>query len=125
MQFNYKLLLLPLILGVVKVSAQRGYWQQKAEYTMDIDFDTEKHQFNGKQDIVYTNNSEDTLTKVFYHLYYNAFQPGSMMDIRSRTIADPDKRVRDRIYKLKEDEIGYHHINELKQNGKKLSYNIY
>ena len=41
------------------------------------------------------------LNKVFFHLYYNAFQPGSMMDVRSRTIADPDSRVGNRIYHLK------------------------
>ena len=57
--------------------------------------------------MVYTNNSPDTLTKVFYHLYFNAFQPGSEMDVRSRTIKDPDGRVGDRISKLNEDEIGY------------------
>ncbi len=91
---------------------------------MEIDFDTENHQFTGEQEIIYTNNSEDTLTKVFYHLYYNAFQPGSMMDIRSRTIADPDRRVQDRIFHLKADEIGYHRINELKQDGTNLNYEV-
>ena len=34
---------------------------------------------------------------MYYHLYFNAFQPGSMMDVRSRTIEDPDRRVLDRI----------------------------
>ncbi len=120
---NYLLSFL-LVLGTLGLNAQRGYWQQHVDYTMDIDFDTEKHQFKGKQEIVYTNHSADTLRKVFYHLYYNAFQPGSMMDIRSRTIADPDKRVKDRIFKLKENEIGYHHINELKQDGKRLDYEV-
>ncbi|NQZ75627.1 MAG: M1 family metallopeptidase, partial [Ekhidna sp.] len=117
-------LLLVFVLGVFEAHAQKGYWQQRVDYTMDIDFDTENHQFKGVQDIMYTNNSEDTLSKVFYHLYYNAFQPGSMMDIRSRTIADPDRRVKDRIFHLKENEIGYHRINELKQDGKNLSYEV-
>ncbi|MEO1054797.1 MAG: M1 family metallopeptidase [Bacteroidota bacterium] len=118
------LLLLACVLGVFDAYAQNGYWQQKADYTMDIDFDTEKHQFKGEQEIIYANNSQDTLRKVFYHLYYNAFQPGSMMDIRSRTIADPDGRVRDRIYHLKEDEIGYHRVKELKQDGTSLKYEV-
>jgi len=118
------LLLLTSIMGVSEVNAQHGYWQQQADYTMDIDFDTEKHQFKGEQEIVYTNNSADTLRKVFYHLYYNAFQPGSMMDIRSRTIEDPDSRVRDRIYHLEEDEIGYHHVKALTQDGASLEYEV-
>ncbi|MFT4982127.1 MAG: hypothetical protein ACI9UR_001993, partial [Bacteroidia bacterium] len=75
---------------------------------MEIDMDVEKNQYTGKQKLVYSNNSPDVLTKVFYHLYFNAFQPGSMMDIRSRTIADPDPRVGERISRLQPEEIGYH-----------------
>ncbi|HAA15715.1 MAG TPA: peptidase M1 [Cytophagales bacterium] len=117
-------LVLAFVLGGFEANAQHGYWQQHVAYTMDIDFDTENHQFKGEQEIVYTNNSPDTLRKVFYHLYYNAFQPGSMMDIRSRTIDDPDGRVRDRIFHLEEDEIGYHRVSELKQDGANLSYEV-
>ena len=57
--------------------------------------DVETNRFKGIQRLVYTNNSPDELNQVFYHLYFNAFQPGSMMDVRSRTIADPDGRVKD------------------------------
>lgn len=105
--------------------AQRpGYWQQRVEYVMDIDFDVRNHQFKGKQKLTYYNNSPDVLDRVFYHLYYNAFQPGSMMDVRSRTIIDPDPRVRDRIAQLKPNEIGYHRILSLKQNGKAVQYEV-
>jgi hypothetical protein len=91
---------------------------------MDINFDATAHRFTGTQKLVYSNNSPDTLRKVYYHLYYNAFQPGSMMDVRSRTIADPDARVMDRISKLKPDEIGYQHIQSLKQDGKDVRYTV-
>ena len=97
-------------------------WQQRAEYTMDVDFDDYKHQYSGKQTLVYHNNSTDELSKAFYHLYMNAFQPGSAMDIRSRTIADPDPRVSDRISKLKPDDMGYLKIKSLTMNGKKCSF---
>lgn len=103
---------------------QAAQWQQKVNYLMDIDFDVSKHQFKGKQKLEYWNNSPDTLTKVFYHLYYNAFQPGSMMDIRSRTIKDPDPRVMGRIRNLQETEIGYQNISSLKQDGKPLKYEV-
>lgn len=89
---------------------------------MDVRLDTKNHQLTGTQKLTYHNNSKDTLTKVYYHLYFNAFQPGSMMDVRSRNIADPDPRVKDRISKLKDDEIGYQHIRSLKQDGKDLVY---
>ena len=100
------------------------YWQQKVSYTMDIDFNHETHQFKGKQKLSYTNNSPDELNKVYYHLYFNAFQPNSMMDIRSRTIADPDRRVGDRISKLKPEEEGFQKINSLKMNGQDVDFKI-
>jgi hypothetical protein len=106
------------------VFAQSGYWQQRVEYTMNIKMNVTSHQYDGDQKLVYYNNSPDTLSKVYYHLYFNAFQPGSMMDVRSRNIADPDRRVGDRISKLKDNEIGYQHIVSLKQDGKDLSYKV-
>lgn len=98
------------------------YWQQKAVYTMDIDMDVEKHQYKGKQQLVYTNNSPDELKNVYYHLYFNAFQPNSQMDIRSRNILDPDRRVKDRISKLSPAEIGYIKVNTLTQDGSAVKF---
>ena len=99
-----------------------GYWQQRVDYTMDIDMDVNTNQYKGKQKLVYTNNSPDDLNKVFYHLYFNAFQPGSQMDARSLNIKDPDRRVGDRISKLKPDEIGYIKVNSLQQNGADVKF---
>lgn len=103
--------------------AQPGRWQQRASYTMEVDMDVESNRYTGSQKLVYTNNSPDTLYRVFYHLYFNAFQPESMMDVRSRTIADPDGRVGDRIYNLSDEEIGYLHVTKLKQDGKSVQMN--
>jgi hypothetical protein len=113
-----------IFLGLFSLNlfAQRTYWQQEADYTMNIDVDTDNHQYKGTQKLVYTNNSPDELTRVYYHLYFNAFQPESMMDVRSRTIDDPDRRVGDRISKLSEKEIGYQKISSLKQDGKAVNF---
>ena len=105
-------------------SLAQNYWQQEAHYKMDIDFNSANHQFDGLQELTYINHSPDTLHKVFYHLYLNAFQPGSMMDIRSRTILDSDRRVGNRIAKLKPSEMGTQEIISLKQNGAPLSYEL-
>lgn len=102
----------------------QAYWQQAVKYKMDIEFDVKTNQFIGIQELVYTNNSPDTLNKVFYHLYFNAFQPNSLMDVRSRSIEDPDRRVMDRILKLSDEEIGYHKVTSLKQNGSDLTYEV-
>jgi len=99
-------------------------WQQRVEYDIRINFDNKSHQFSGIQHLKYFNNSNDTLNKVFFHLYFNAFQPGSMMDVRSRSLADPDRRVRDRILNLKDDEIGFHKFSKIQQDGEDLNYHI-
>src|SRR5690606_26932110 len=98
------------------------YWQQHVEYKMEIDVDVKKYQYTGKQEIVYTNNSPDTLHRVFYHLHFNAFQPGSEMDEQSRAVVDPDPRIGDRIAKLQPDEIGYIRVNSLQQHNVNATY---
>jgi len=113
-----------------------GFWQQQADYTMDIDMDVNTYQFKGKQNIKYTNNSPDVLDRVYYHLYFNAFQPDSEMNARLTSVRDPDGRmtentgtkenpvIESRISNLKDNEIGYIKVNTLKQNGKSLKYEI-
>src|SRR5882762_11071033 len=112
------------VMAMSSLYAQLNYWQQRVEYTLQIKMNVTNHQFDGDEKLVYYNNSPDTLLKVYYHLYFNAFQPGSMMDVRSRNIPDPDKRVGDRISKLKENEIGYQHILSLQQDGKDINYKV-
>ncbi|HLR31512.1 MAG TPA: M1 family metallopeptidase, partial [Fodinibius sp.] len=122
-----KLLFLIAILSFGTLTAfgqGRDYWQQEVAYEMKIDMDAANHQFTGHQEAIYTNHSPDTLHRVFYHLYFNAFQPGSMMDVRSRTIVDPDSRVGDRISTLPDDEIGYHRINSLALEGEPVDYEV-
>jgi len=105
-------------------SFSNNYWQQRVEYKININFDHENHQFFGEQNLTYYNNSNDTINKVFFHLYFNSFQPGSMMDVRSRSLPDPDRRVMDRIFKLSDSEIGFHEIKKIQQNGKDLKYHV-
>jgi hypothetical protein len=127
-----------LLIGISAL-AQPDRWQQKVKYTMNIDMDVQKNQYTGKQKLDYWNNSPDTLDRVFYHLYWNAFQPNSSMDVRSRRqgtivlrkdrngndLADWDPRVLDRIANLKEDEIGYQKIASIKMNGRPQKYNYH
>ena len=119
------LFLISQFLFLVCIYAQPDRWQQRVKYTMHVDVDTLTNRFTGKQKLECSNNSTDKLTKVFYHLYWNAFQPNSSMDVRSREIGkiqvngrpDWDGRVKDRILNLKDNEIGYQKIISLKMNG--------
>ncbi len=117
-----KNLIFLLLFSATTLSAQPERWQQRINYEMNIDMDAARHQYHGTMRMTYTNNSPDTLNKVFYHLYFNAFQPNSMMDVRSRTIEDADGRVADRISKLKPEEQGYIKVNTLKHNGKAVQF---
>lgn len=104
--------------------AQDCYWQQRADYVIEVDFDHTKNRFRGQQKITYYNQSPDTLDRIFMHLYFNAFQPNSMMDARSRSITDPDDRITDRILNLKPEEQGYHLIKNISVNGRKHELQI-
>ena len=97
-------------------------WQQKVVYTMDIDMDVNSFEYDGYQEIIYTNNSPDTIQKVYYHLFFNAFKPGSQMDVRSLNIPDPDRRVKDRISLLSKEETGKMEVVSLAQNGNALEF---
>ncbi len=101
---------------------KRGYWQQYVRYEMFVDMDTEKHQYTGKQKLTYKNNSYDTLTKVYYHLYWNAFQPNSAMAWKARIVPDPDRNMDKILPALKPDETGFVKVNRLLQNGQAVNY---
>src|SRR5690606_6625329 len=101
-----------------------SYWQQEVDYKMNVQMDVKTFQYKGKQELKYTNNSPDTMKKVFYHLYFNPFQTGSEMDGRPSTIAGPDSRVGDRISKLSPSEIGYIKPTLLTQDGASVKYTI-
>ncbi len=102
--------------------AQPDRWQQRVRYEMNVDMDVATNRYAGDQVLTYYNNSPDTLNKVFYHLYFNAFQPGSQMDARNLNLPDSDPRVADRIHTLKPDEIGYIKVKKLERAGSGLSY---
>ncbi len=54
-----------------------AYWQQDVHYTIDAAIDDVKDEITGVETLEYFNNSPDELTTVYFHLYQNAFQPGS------------------------------------------------
>lgn len=104
----------------IATAPQQTYWQQEVDYQMEVDMNVDNYQYDGKQTLVYTNNSPETLDRVYYHLFFNAFQPGSDMDVRARSIEDPDPRVGARINALTENELGYLYVDNMTQDGKKL-----
>ena len=67
------------LLASTSLFAQPERWQQRVTYIMQIDMNVKSNRYLGTQQVVYWNNSPDTLHHVFWHLYFNAFQPHSML----------------------------------------------
>jgi hypothetical protein len=116
------LLLLPVLPAVGQSPSQ---WAQEVDYEMDITLHADEHQYTGHQTLTYTNNSPDTLTTVYYHLYFNAFHPESMMAERNRQLPDPDGRIVPRIFNLGPEDRGWHRVRSLTQDGKAVSFEVY
>ena len=122
------LIILSLFFGLISAQ-QNAYYQQYAKYKMDIDVDAQNFTYKGNQTLNYTNNSPDDLNVVYYHLYWNAFKPGSMMDQR---VASQGKNGDSRLQKngistlasIPAEEEGTQNIHWIKQNGKDLKFEI-
>ena len=96
---------------------------------MDIDVDAENFTYQGKQTLTYTNNSPDELKVVYFHLYWNAFKAGSMMDQRvGGQGKNGDSRLQkdgiSRLASIPKTEEGAQNIHWIKQNGKDLKFEI-
>lgn len=111
------LVLISLLSFPAVVISQISHWQQRVEYKIDVRLNHENHEYSGSSVIKYFNNSPDVLEKMYFHLYPNAFQPGSGMDVQSRNIVDPDPRVGDRIFKLTSTEEGRLSVKSIKIDG--------
>src|SRR3954453_2478549 len=55
----------------------KNYWQNTADYILNINFDPASRRLNGIVNIVYTNSSPDTLNEIWFKLYPNLYQIGA------------------------------------------------
>lgn len=130
-----KKLFLGIAIGfsLMLLAQKRGYYQQGVKYNMDIDVNASEYTYHGKQTIEYTNNSPDELKVVYFHLYWNAFRAGSMMDQRVTNQGEnADGRLKEvvngktvsRLSSIPENEAGSQKINWIKQKGKNLKFEV-
>ena len=107
-------------LMTLNIAVCQTYWQQEVDYKMVVDMDVESHQYEGIQSLVYNNHSPDTLKSVYFHLFYNAFQPDSEMAIRLKNGKDPNTRFQVNFDTLQPQNQGYLKVTNLKQDGVNL-----
>ena len=93
------------------------YWQQSVDYTMSVSLDEKTSNYSGKQKLIYKNNSPETLHKVFYHLYFNAFQPGSEMAVQLKNSPDKNTRFDVNLDSITKDQQGFLKVENLTQDG--------
>ncbi len=118
------LLFLFLLPFLVFSQESNWQWQQEVDYTMVIDVNVENHTYKGTQNLVFTNNSPDDLDRVFYHLYFNAFKPGTDLEQNSRYSSDDSRSMSEKLLSLPKEDWGDVQINWLLQDGKPLSFKI-
>ena len=57
-----------------QLAAFSQYWQQQVNYTIDVSLNDKEHTLDAFEKIEYTNNSPDTLTFIWFHLWPNAYK---------------------------------------------------
>ena len=63
------------------------YWQNSAEYNIQVNFNPSTRLVSGTEQITYLNNSPDTLRRLLFKLYPNIYQKGA---IRATPVSPPD-----------------------------------
>lgn len=70
------MLLMLLFVGGHSI-AQNTYWQQYLHYSIDAQLNDKEKTITGSESIVYKNNSPDTLSYIWFHIYPNAYKDKS------------------------------------------------
>ncbi|MEZ5758027.1 MAG: M1 family metallopeptidase [Emcibacteraceae bacterium] len=68
-----------------------AYWQQRADYKIDVTLDDDKQTLTGKATIKYYNNSPDALKYIWMQMDQNRFDPKTSMDKKSETMPKTTK----------------------------------
>jgi hypothetical protein len=94
--------------SILIFSPSEDYWQQDVSYKMDVELDTTEHTIKGIEEIIYKNNSPDTLKEIFIHLYPNAYKNRNSMFAK-----EMEKMGKYRFSFSKESERGWIEIDSL------------
>jgi hypothetical protein len=54
--------------------SQKKYWQQQVNFTIDVKLNDVDHSLDAFENIEYINNSPDTLTFIWFHIWMNAYK---------------------------------------------------
>ncbi|MBC3542065.1 hypothetical protein H7U12_20410 [Rufibacter sp. H-1] len=71
--------------------AQKTYWQQEVNYTIDVKLDDERHTLKATEQVEYVNHSPETLTFLYFHLWPNAYQDRSTAFAKQQLLNGEDE----------------------------------
>ena len=104
------------------------YWQQQADYKIDVTLDDAKQTLTGSAVITYTNNSPDALKYIWMQMDQNRFDPKTSMDQMSRvTPQSSTSMTMERFRKLVDEQVfdGGYKVTSLKgSNGEDLKSTV-
>ena len=108
----------------VFVSAQpkirQADWQQSCDYYINVSLDDKAHTLSGDARFVYTNNSPNTLTKMYFHIWPNAYKD-DLTDFAIQQVANGSTK-----FHFADDSLrGYIDRLDFKVNGKKATWSYY
>ncbi|MDZ4844925.1 MAG: M1 family metallopeptidase [Chitinophagales bacterium] len=95
------------------------YWQQAVDYKINVSLDDKKHELTGNLEVVYTNNSPDTLSFIWFHLWPNAY--------KNLNTAFAQQQLENRsteFYFSKPEQRGYIDSLDFKSGGQKLEWKL-
>lgn len=106
-----------------RLMAQKSYWQQQVKYTIHTELDDKKHLLTGTEKIEYQNNSDDTLNRLFFHIYWNSLKSNS--DAARWVKETNDFMTDEKMLSLKKNEEGSQEVSNLKVNGESVTITLY
>lgn len=71
-----------ILVSITAIGQNRPYFQQRVNYTIEVSLNDTLHELSGKVSMTYINHSPDTLTKLFIHLWPNAYQNNNTALVR-------------------------------------------
>jgi hypothetical protein len=86
-----KLILLTVLFAATTAMAQETYWQQYLRYSINATLNDQDKTITGAETIVYKNNSPETLSYIWFHIYPNAYKDQSTA-LFQQINNDPDRK---------------------------------
>jgi hypothetical protein len=86
-----KIICVLLVFISTHLAARNNYWQQYLHYSIDAQLNDKEKSITGSETIVYLNNSPDTLTYIWFHIYPNAYKDKSTA-LFQQLKNDPDRK---------------------------------